>query len=79
MSADGQLNVSFMGTQQVQYGFLQAPQRPFNYEQGIKEIETLTQSLHSGNLKSGILDLNKRGLISVFYILHFYPNKIQSF
>lgn len=40
-----------MGTQQVQYGFLQAPQRPINYERGLKEIQQLTQSLRSGNLK----------------------------
>lgn len=44
-----------MGTQQVKYGFLQAPQRPINYKKGMKEIEQLTQSLRTGQLKDCIL------------------------
>ena len=41
-----------MGTQQVQYGFLhEAPKRPVNYERGLKEIQQMTKSLRSGQLK----------------------------
>jgi hypothetical protein len=41
-----------MGTQQVQYGFLQeAPQRTVNYERGLKEVLQLTKTLRSEQLK----------------------------
>lgn len=44
-----------MGTQQVEYSFLQAPQRPINYERGMKEVQQLKKSLRAGHLKECIL------------------------
>ena len=34
-----------MGTQQVQYSFCLPPQRSFNYQRGLKEIEQLKRQI----------------------------------
>lgn len=44
-----------MGTQQVQYGFLQAPRRPLNYQKGLEEeIRRLSQ----GKVKDVVANKN---------------------